>query len=411
MPAKVMVPRTDHTPGQSTRTGLGNTGSATAATGCAPSPWSWRTVCPGPGWPPASVPGRSATGSSVTAPTAWTACGTPPGRGRRRSWKAGRPGRSGRGWMGGRTPTRAGRHAGPSPTSGRGSRTASGWGARWRARAGRCGGRASGTCPRGPSTRGRTPPPGRDSAGIPSGWRGRRCPTAWPRRMCPSTCRTGRGWGGRACCRGSGRGKGRARASCGTTGTDTCTCPPPPPACPATGDAVGHVCGRASTGETDRHLRDIGERVPAGKRALVVPGGAGRHRSKDLGIPDSVSLLQAAAHGPELNPGGTVFPLLKHRHFANRVSGSGGHVRETVERVWDAFIRRKGEVTRITTREWAVPWDQGRLSVITYLVWYKFSADRIGWCHGVKRNATGVDPECTARNSSSFKMSMESARF
>ena len=60
---------------------------------------------------------------------------------------------------------------------------------------------------------------------------------------------------------------------------------PPPPACPATGDAVGHVCGRASTGETDRHLRDIGERVPAGKRALVVPGGAGRHRSKDLGIP------------------------------------------------------------------------------------------------------------------------------
>ncbi len=63
-----------------------------------------------------------------------------------------------------------------------------------------------------------------------------------------------------------------------------------PPACPATGAAVGHVCGRASTGETDRHLREIGERVPAGKRALVVLDGAGWHRSKDLGIPDSVSL-------------------------------------------------------------------------------------------------------------------------
>ncbi len=65
-----------------------------------------------------------------------------------------------------------------------------------------------------------------------------------------------------------------------------------PPACPATGDAVGHVCGRASTAEMNRHLRDIGERVPAGKRALVVPGGAGRHRSKDPVIPDSVSLLR-----------------------------------------------------------------------------------------------------------------------
>ena len=128
-----------------------------------------------------------------------------------------------------------------------------------------------------------------------------------------------------------------------------------PPACPATGDAVGHVCGRANTAETDRHLREIGERVPAGKRALVVLDGAGRRRSKDLGIPDSVSLPRLPPYSPELNPGGTVFSVLKHRHFANRVSGSAEHVREVVEHVRDAFIRRKGEVTRITTREWAVP--------------------------------------------------------
>ena len=128
-----------------------------------------------------------------------------------------------------------------------------------------------------------------------------------------------------------------------------------PSACPATGDAVGHVCGRASTAETDRHLREIGERVPAGKRALVVLDGAGWHRSGDLGIPDSVSLLRLPPCSPEPDPVETVFPLLKHRHFANRVSGSAEHVREVVEHVWDAFIRRKGEVTRITTREWAVP--------------------------------------------------------
>ena len=50
-----------------------------------------------------------------------------------------------------------------------------------------------------------------------------------------------------------------------------------------------------------------------------------------------------------------MFPLLKHRHLPNQVSGSAEHVREVVEHVRDAFIRRKGEVTRITTREWAVP--------------------------------------------------------
>ena len=128
-----------------------------------------------------------------------------------------------------------------------------------------------------------------------------------------------------------------------------------PPACPATGDAVGHVCDRASTGGTDRRLREIGERVPAGKRALVVLDGAGWHRSKDLGIPANVSLLRLPPYSPELNPVETVFSVLKHRHLPNRVFGSAEHVREVVEHVWDAFIRRKGEITRITTREWAVP--------------------------------------------------------
>ncbi len=80
-------------------------------------------------------------------------------------------------------------------------------------------------------------------------------------------------------------------------------------ACPATGDAVGHVCGRASTAETDRHLREIGERVPAGKHALVVLDGAGRHRSKDLEIPDSVSLPRLPPYSPELNPVETVFSV------------------------------------------------------------------------------------------------------
>ncbi len=98
--------------------------------------------------------------------------------------------------------------------------------------------------------------------------------------------------------------------------------------CPGTGDAVGHVRGRASTGGTDRHLREIGERIPAGRHAPVVPA--------------NVSLLRLPPCSPELNPVETLFPLLRHRHFANRVSGRAEHVRETAERVWDASVRRKG---------------------------------------------------------------------
>ena len=104
-----------------------------------------------------------------------------------------------------------------------------------------------------------------------------------------------------------------------------------------------------------RHLREIGEQVPAGRHALVVLDGAGWHRSKALEIPDNVSLLRLPPCSPELNPVETLFSVLKHRHFANRVFESAEHVRETVEDVWNGFTRKTGEIMQITARERAVP--------------------------------------------------------
>ncbi len=252
---------------------------------------------------------------------------------------------------------------GPDPDAGRPSRRAVadvrkriagsfGWGARWRARAGRCGGWASGTCPRGPSTRGRTPPPGRDSAGIPSGWRGRRCPTAWPRRMCPCTCRTGRGWDRRACCRGSGRGKGRARASCGTTGTDTCTCSPPPAPRRATRSGMS-AAGPARSGWAGTSAAS-GSGSPPESAPWWSPAGRASAGRGTWGY-RTASPCPGCRPRPGAQSGRDGFLRAEHRHFANRVSAGAEHVREVVGHVWDAFIGRKGEITRTTTREWAVP--------------------------------------------------------
>ena len=113
------------------------------------------------------------------------------------------------------------------------------------------------------------------------------------------------------------------------------------------------MCGKADTGEMNRHLRDVSAGLPEGKHALMVVDGAGWHRSKELEIPDSVSLLRLPPCSPELNPVETLFPVLKHRCFANRVFDSAGHVRETVEEVWNGFTRKTAEIMRITAREWA----------------------------------------------------------
>ena len=104
-----------------------------------------------------------------------------------------------------------------------------------------------------------------------------------------------------------------------------------------------------------RHLREIGEQVSAGKHALVVLDGAGWHRSRELEIPDNVSLPRLPPCSPEPDAAETPFSVLKHRHFANRVFESAEHVRKTVEEVWNGFARKTGEIMRFTARERAVP--------------------------------------------------------
>ncbi|MYA89854.1 MAG: hypothetical protein F4X97_15625 [Boseongicola sp. SB0662_bin_57] len=125
-------------------------------------------------------------------------------------------------------------------------------------------------------------------------------------------------------------------------------------ACPEAGAAVGHVCAKAYTVEMSRHLREIGEQVPAGRHALVVLNGAGWHRSRELEIPDNVSLLRLPPCSPELNPVETLFPVLKHRHFANRVFESAEHVRGTVEKYGTGSPAIQKRSCR-SPQEWAAP--------------------------------------------------------
>ena len=125
-------------------------------------------------------------------------------------------------------------------------------------------------------------------------------------------------------------------------------------ACPGIGTAVGHVCARTNTAEMNRHLREIGEAVPAGRHAPVVLDGTGWRTSRELEVPSDVSLLRRPPCSPEPDAAETLFSVLKHRHFANRVFDSTEHVRETVEQVWNGVFRNREEIMRFTAGSWAV---------------------------------------------------------
>ena len=89
------------------------------------------------------------------------------------------------------------------------------------------------------------------------------------------------------------------------------------------------------------------------QHALMVLDGTGWHRSKDLDVPANASLLRLPPCSLELNPTESLFSVLRHRRFANRVFESAEHVGKTVTEVCGAFSHNSEGITQITRRKWA----------------------------------------------------------
>ena len=134
------------------------------------------------------------------------------------------------------------------------------------------------------------------------------------------------------------------------------------PANGARGVAVGHVCDRANTGEMNRHLADISAAVAPGRHAALVLDGAGWHRSRDLKIPDSVSLLRLPPYSPEPSPMENVFSFIKGNYLSNRVFPTVSDVRQALGRSWDLFIGGPGRIRSIVTRAYASAFTQASVA-------------------------------------------------
>ncbi len=75
------------------------------------------------------------------------------------------------------------------------------------------------------------------------------------------------------------------------------------------------------------HLAEISRHVTAGAHAVVVLDGAGWHKiSRQLVVPDNISLLTLPAYSPELNPQENVWQYLRQNYLSNRVFDTYGRV-------------------------------------------------------------------------------------
>lgn len=85
---------------------------------------------------------------------------------------------------------------------------------------------------------------------------------------------------------------------------------------------------------------------------VMVLDGASSHKSKELEIPDNVSLILLPPYSPELNPAEQIWNLLRRDHFANRVFDSLDAATKQAERGLAEMAANKSAVQQLTNWPW-----------------------------------------------------------
>lgn len=88
--------------------------------------------------------------------------------------------------------------------------------------------------------------------------------------------------------------------------------------CPDTGQAEGLLSPRLNTTVVNLFLEQFSAALAPADQAVMIWDGAGFHRSRQLRVPDNITLLALPAYSPELNPIENLWHYLKSHYWSNR---------------------------------------------------------------------------------------------
>lgn len=124
--------------------------------------------------------------------------------------------------------------------------------------------------------------------------------------------------------------------------------------CPATGDTEAIIAPFVSKEMMIQHLKQISEKTPIGRYAVVIMDGAGWHTDDIASEFDNLAIIKLPPYSPELNPIEQVWQWLRQRHLANRCFKNYDDIMEQCTKAWLNFIKDKETVMKLCTRDWAV---------------------------------------------------------
>lgn len=104
---------------------------------------------------------------------------------------------------------------------------------------------------------------------------------------------------------------------------------------PVTGDSSALLAPTVNTAYMNHHLRFISQGVGPDVHVVLVLDRAGWHLSKDLQVPENITLLYLPSYSPELNPVERLWAFLRSHYLSNRLYKDYSHLLQSCGQAWN----------------------------------------------------------------------------
>ena len=106
--------------------------------------------------------------------------------------------------------------------------------------------------------------------------------------------------------------------------------------CPASGESVGLLSPYVDGQIMSIFLCQLSQQLPKHVHAVLLWDQAGFHKSKELGVPKNITVIELPAYSPELNPVENLWQYLRIHYWSNRSYANYDHLRLTACDAWQA---------------------------------------------------------------------------
>ena len=123
--------------------------------------------------------------------------------------------------------------------------------------------------------------------------------------------------------------------------------------CPQTGDTVGLLSPTINSDVVNVFLRQFTAEVPQDVHILLLWDRAGFHMSKELKVPENVTIVPLPPYSPELNPVENLWHYLRSHYWANRTYTDYDDLRLAAVDAWQRAALIKEIVKSVCRVEYA----------------------------------------------------------